>query len=72
MPKRTKGAKQQPTTAELAEWLRSLRLHQEGALPPSSIPGLDSYVPSYSSDGAVADRRQGGTEAYGQLEQHSQ
>lgn len=69
MAKKTKMTKP-PTTAELATWLRSLRLHQEGALPPAGIPGLDSYVPSYSSDGAVADQRQGGGESHGQLEHH--
>jgi hypothetical protein len=61
----------QPDAQELAQWLRALRLYQEGTAPePNTIPGFDSYSPSYLSGGAVADDRNGrGT--YGELEQYS-
>ncbi|MBX9824924.1 MAG: hypothetical protein K2Y27_07995 [Xanthobacteraceae bacterium] len=64
-----KSVAKRPTTEELANWLRDLRLHQEGTAQPVAIPGFDAYAPSYLSDGATADHRQGGKEN-GELEQH--
>ena len=57
MATRGKRKANPPSTQELVAWLRALRLHQEGVTEPASIPGLDSYAPSYLSGGAVVDHR---------------
>lgn len=48
----TTRKKQQPDTAELETFLKSVNHDVHGMARPMTIPGFDSYAPSYVSDGA--------------------
>ena len=71
MKKKARGKSAKPTTKELVKWLQSLRLHQAGSSEQAMIPGLDSYAPSYMSDGAVVGQREREMSG-GQLEHYTQ
>jgi hypothetical protein len=68
MAKKAKSSTRSPSTAELVEWLRALRLQNDGVAEPVMIPGLDSYAPSYLSGGASAGHGEQPDWEHGKLE----